>query len=1178
MPNSLQFHRLLFLIALATTGILTQSNNALAQSQTATFNYTGSMQTWVVPPCVTSINITVAGAKGGGANGGLGATLTGTLDVTPGQTLNIFVGGVGLNGNNSGGWNGGGTGFASTDGNVNYNSWGGGGATDIRIGGTSLAERVIVAGGGGGRSGGSSPVCGGGASCNDGLSGCSTYGSGALGGTQFAGGAGGTPWAGTPPGGSPGSLAQGGQGGLWQTASGGGGGGGYYGGGGGGNDGCCTGANGGGGGGGGSSLFPAGMSCNGALNAGPGYVTIVYTPGFVANATNTGPYCPGAMIQLNSLPANLPAGTTYTWSGPNGFQSTLPNPTIPNSTTANSGSYSVQINSPGCSANASTNVLVNPTPSVNAGQDQSVCQNIPVTLNASGATSYSWSPAVTNGVSFIPPAGTTTYTVTGTLNGCTASDQVNVTVSNSPSVNAGNDTTICAGQSIALNATSQAGASLVWSNGAANGVPFIPGSTATYTVTATSGANCNTTDNIVVTISPLPAVWAGLDQTVCAGTNVTLSGLGANAYSWNNGVSNGVSFNPPLGQTTYTVVGFSAQNCSAVDSVVITVNPSPIPVISGAQTYCQNNPPVLSTTLPFSTYSWSTGVSTPTSSATQANNPVTVTVTNQFNCSATSQPVNLTALQTIVTNTSVNICQGQSALIHGISQSTANIYSQTFQTNLGCDSTSNVTLNILPLPAINAGTDQTVCENEGVILSGTGGTTYSWSNGITNGVSFVQNVGTITYTVTGTDNNNCQNTDQVQVTVTALPNVDAGADVSVCAGESVTLTASGASNVSWDNGVQDAVVFVPGQTQTYTVTGTSNGCISTDQVLVTVFPTPTATASGDADYCNGESMNPIIFDAAGSTAPYTFTYTVNGQVQNPITVNSNSASFQPPPAVGTYIIVLTGVSSGGTAQCDQSLSDTVEIIVFANPVVDAGEDIILCDPGSGNPIEVTLTGSGAVNYQWTGGVTNGQPFAPQPGITEYTVTGTDVNGCTGSDQVSVNSLPLPDAQGIATGTYGHVDLNTSVQNVSTNAENYVWYFGDGDSLVTNQLTGVTHTYSEPGVYEIELIAFNGICFDTWTTTVEALPPMIVTAPNVFTPNNDGFNDAYFVDVQYGSAFYGIIINRWGNKIIELTELNKGWDGTQDGKELSDGVYFIEYVATDLNGNTVEGHTYFHLIR
>jgi hypothetical protein len=89
------------------------------QSQTVQFNYTGSMQSWVVPPCVYTINVVIAGAKGGGTNGGNGARITANIAVTPGQTLYIYCGGMGNLGSNSGGWNGGGTGHNASG---NYSS------------------------------------------------------------------------------------------------------------------------------------------------------------------------------------------------------------------------------------------------------------------------------------------------------------------------------------------------------------------------------------------------------------------------------------------------------------------------------------------------------------------------------------------------------------------------------------------------------------------------------------------------------------------------------------------------------------------------------------------------------------------------------------------------------------------------------------------------------------------------------------------------------------------------------------------------------------------------------------------------------------------------------------------------------------------------------------------------
>ena len=123
-----------------------------SQSTTVNFNYTGSAQNWVVPACVTSITISVAGAKGGGINGEKGAVLTGNISVIAGQTLQINVGGQG--GTPTAGWNGGGAGGAQGNFAGQYLPGGGGGSSDIRISPNGLANRIIVSAGGGGAGGG----------------------------------------------------------------------------------------------------------------------------------------------------------------------------------------------------------------------------------------------------------------------------------------------------------------------------------------------------------------------------------------------------------------------------------------------------------------------------------------------------------------------------------------------------------------------------------------------------------------------------------------------------------------------------------------------------------------------------------------------------------------------------------------------------------------------------------------------------------------------------------------------------------------------------------------------------------------------------------------------------------------------------------------------------------------
>ncbi len=237
-----------------TTGVVI--TNAVTQQ----FNYTGNQQTWTVPNGITNINIKVWGAQGGtsgGNTGGLGGYATGNLSVTPGDMLYINVGGIPYS--YVGGFNGGGDGVGS------YPS-GGGGGTDVRVGGNTLSNRVIVGGGGGGAThswtvtGGE----GGGLIGGTGTSSNGTYRNGA-GGTQSAGGAQDTGYPGS--GATDGSFGQGGRG-SYNNGESSGGGGGWYGGGGGEA-----------GGGGGGSGYIGGVtngSMQNGVQTGNGYVIITY--------------------------------------------------------------------------------------------------------------------------------------------------------------------------------------------------------------------------------------------------------------------------------------------------------------------------------------------------------------------------------------------------------------------------------------------------------------------------------------------------------------------------------------------------------------------------------------------------------------------------------------------------------------------------------------------------------------------------------------------------------------------------------------------------------------------------------------------------------------------------------------------------------------------------------------
>ena len=255
-----------------------------ADAQTTSFGYTGAVQSYTVPTGVTYVLVDARGASGGNCNisptPGLGGRVRGYLATTPGSVLNIFVGGAGTDGNSSfaiaaGGYNGGG--LASAHGTFGSAGGAGGGATDIRIGGAGLANRVLVAGGGGGAGYESVRLNGGAGGGLVGGAGARTVASTAGGGTQSAGGAGGA-YTGYSIGGA-GTLGNGGAANPTDPGIAGGGGG-YYGGG---------GATWGGGGGGSSYTDPSlvvGVQHTQGFQTGNGAITLTEIPTTAAGSLN----------------------------------------------------------------------------------------------------------------------------------------------------------------------------------------------------------------------------------------------------------------------------------------------------------------------------------------------------------------------------------------------------------------------------------------------------------------------------------------------------------------------------------------------------------------------------------------------------------------------------------------------------------------------------------------------------------------------------------------------------------------------------------------------------------------------------------------------------------------------------------------------------------------------------
>jgi gliding motility-associated-like protein len=249
------------------------------------------------------------------------------------------------------------------------------------------------------------------------------------------------------------------------------------------------------------------------------------------------------------------------------------------------------------------------------------------------------------------------------------------------------------------------------------------------------------------------------------------------------------------------------------------------------------------------------------------------------------------------------------------------------------------------------------------------------------------------------------------------------------------------------------------------------------------------------------------------------------------------------------------------------------VVVNPNPQIEAGNNQNIC---SGNLI--TLSASGGVQYSWSNSVQNGQPFSPLQ-TTMYYVTGTDLNGCESIDSVLISVTQTPAAEFTSSVSIGQAPLPVDFTNSSTNATSYLWVFGDGNSTNSNDLSTVNNIFNADGDYPVILVASNGSCIDSATLIISVFSDPWIYIPNVFSPNNDEANELWSIQTKNIEQIEVVILNRWGNKVAEIKTLTDGWNGkTPNGDEVTAGSYFYKYKAKGLNGDELDGHGFFTLVR
>jgi len=303
-------------------------------------------------------------------------------------------------------------------------------------------------------------------------------------------------------------------------------------------------------------------------------------------STFPSPVCIGIPFSfVDSSSSYFSTITSWEWTY-DGNTSTISSPSY---TISTPGSYPVTLKVTdgwGCTAAMSSNIVVNPPPDVTASHDTVVCVTDPATLFGYGASTYTWSPPATVSCTacnptYATPLVQTTYTVTGTdQNGCVDSATVTVGLRTHTISRAWGDTAVCQGVTVQLFDTG--GTTYLWlpPTGLNSNTIFNPKATppytTIYTVIARLGSCIPDTNTVTLTIWPLPAVDAGPDQRLLAGSTAQLQATGTDiaAYKWWPGetLSCTECSNPVASMsvnTTYNVDVVSDRGCRSADSVKI---------------------------------------------------------------------------------------------------------------------------------------------------------------------------------------------------------------------------------------------------------------------------------------------------------------------------------------------------------------------------------------------------------------------------------------------------------------------------------------------------------------------------------------------------------------------------------------------------------------------------------
>jgi len=582
-------------------------------------------------------------------------------------------------------------------------------------------------------------------------------------------------------------------------------------------------------------------------------VLITQSPSPNIQLPDTSELCTNTSLLLNAYFA----GATYLWS--NGQTDSV-------ISTTQTGKLWVTVNNNGCIRSDTTLIIRNTLSESQLQDDTLVCANTTLKLSAqiTGAQSYLWNNGTSDSTLVATQPGK--YWIKATRGNCSVSDTININWKPNPIVQLGNDTTICSGATLTIDAGNP-GATYLWNTNKTTRTEQA-NATGLYKVNVNKDG-CSSTDSIFVFVEPRPQLDLGTDTTLCQGASITLNAACSGcAYLWNNG-----STLPTLlaNQNGQYKVAVRKGSCNLTDSIVLTVQPIPQVNLGSDFASCFNEPLVLEVADTFNAYLWNDGTLTYRNTIV---GPGTywVSVTHGLCQSFDTVHIEQLPLPVKPLGNDRKICLNTTAELNALNSgsnylwddNSTNAYRNVIAPGLywvkitnaqGCIVVDSIELDTFTRTDIKLANDTFYCENSAVeLVPSNDFVVYTWSTGASSKSINVSTAGT--YNLRATDVNGCINEASVNVNKRAAPVALTAKELKVCEPAFDFYATPGMKSYLWNNGTTQPVLYISSYGK-YEVTVTDTfGCTGTSSVEV-LNNCPAAIFIPNAFTPNSDGINDV---------------------------------------------------------------------------------------------------------------------------------------------------------------------------------------------------------------------------------------------------------------------------------------------------------------------------------